>query len=189
MFSRNPFGIVKTAPDFTITFAGLVEVDPRVQLDGIVQSPDREGLQPRDWSAESTFILGKERPFPGSVIDCPVVFSADKIVETEAVGFFCFKTAHVPVTAGAAKDVPLPTVVPPPGTDEVTDSPGARRERNDALFVKDDTWSESFVEPTLIALDTHAGALIPFENPLFPEETIVAIPTDWSVSNSDLYCG
>lgn len=187
MFSLSPFGIVRIAPDFTITFAGVVKVDPRVQLDGTVQSPDKEGPQERDCSAESTLIRGKERPLPGLVIDFPVVFSADKIVDTEAEGFFCFRIAHAPVTAGAAKEVPLPTEVPPPGTDEVTDSPGARRERKDALFVKDDTWSESFVEPTLIALDTHAGELNAFTNPLFPEDTIVAIPTDWSVSNSDLY--
>jgi hypothetical protein len=41
MFNRNPFGIVRTAPGCTITFAGAVEVDVRVQLDGMVQSPKR----------------------------------------------------------------------------------------------------------------------------------------------------
>jgi|GEM_PF-6093311 len=35
MFNFNPFGIVKTAPDCTITFA-VVIVTPRVQLDEII---------------------------------------------------------------------------------------------------------------------------------------------------------
>src|ERR1700687_3456160 len=162
MCNLSPFGMVKTAPDCTMTFAGAVEVDIMVQLDSMVQSPDKGGLHERYSSAKSTLILGKENPFPGSVINCPVVLRADKIVEIVAEEFLCFKMAQAPATAGAEREVPLFTAVPPPGTDEVTDSPGARRVRKEALFVNDDTWSALFVEPTLIALEIHAGALRAF---------------------------
>ncbi len=39
MFNCSPLGIVRTAPDCTITFAGAVAVFESVQLDDMVQSP------------------------------------------------------------------------------------------------------------------------------------------------------
>ena len=79
------------------------------------------------------------------------------MVLTEADGFFCFKMANAPDTAGVANDAPLPVPVPPPGRDDTTDSPGAIRLRREDLSENDDTASESFVEPTLTALEMHAG--------------------------------
>ena len=119
------------------------------------------------------------------VIDFPVVSSADKIVETDAEGSFCFRIANAPETTGVAKDVPLPVPVLPPGTDDTTNSPGAKRSRKEALSVNEDTSSESLVEPTLIALDTHPGASKAFTYPSFPDATTGAIPTNCNVSNSD----
>jgi hypothetical protein len=119
----------------------------------------------------------------------PVDSKSAKIADIEADGFFCFRIAIEPATAGVANEVPLPVPVPPPGIEDVTDSPGAIKLRKDALFENDDTWSESFVEPTLMALDMHAGEDNAFTYPLFPDATTGAIPTDCRVSNSDLYDG
>ena len=122
-------------------------------------------------------------------MDVPVVIKSDKIVLTDAEGFFCFKMANAPDTAGVANDVPLPVPVPPPGIDDTTDSPGAIRLRREDLSENDDTASESFVEPTLTALEMHAGDSSALIYPSFPAATTGAMPTDCNVSNSVLYEG
>lgn len=47
MFNFNPFGIVRTAPDGTMTFAGAVTLVEMVQLVETVQSPELGGVQPK----------------------------------------------------------------------------------------------------------------------------------------------
>ena len=54
-----------------------------------------------------------------------------------------------PATCGAAIDVPLATSKPPPGTDEVIDSPGANSDRNGVTFENHDTASAFVVDPAL----------------------------------------
>ena len=51
---------------------------------------------------------------------------------------------------------------------------------NDAIFENDDTVSDEVVDPTLIALEIHAGAPIALVYPLFPDEITVAMPTERS---------
>lgn len=131
--------MVRTAPDFTITFAGDEIVEDIVQLEGIVQSPDEGGPHDNDCTDESTLILGNESPLPESDIDLAVLRRSDRIADTDKEGFFSFKMAIAPDTAGAEKDVPLPVPIPPPGIEDVTDSPGAIRLRNDALSEKVET--------------------------------------------------
>ncbi len=68
-------------------------------------------------------------------------------------------TAKAPATCGAAIEVPL-KVAKPPGTDELMDDPGAKTSMKAATFEKLETISDLVVEPTLIALEMHAGAPI-----------------------------
>jgi hypothetical protein len=116
------------------------------------------------------------------VIGRPVLVRAFRTSVTVAVGFFCFRTAQAPATWGTANDVPLPGAKAPPGTDEVIDCPGARSERNDAEFEKDETISAFVVDPTLTAVEIQAGALMPSVNPSFPEAAIVAMPIERRLS-------
>ena len=125
---------------------------------------------------------GLVRPFFGSVIGTPVLVRAVRIWLTVAAGFACFRIAQAPATWGAAADVPLSTAKAPPGTDEVIDSPGARSERNDAEFEKDETTSDLVVEPTLTAVEIQAGKLRPSMNPSFPEAMTVTMPTERRLS-------
>ena len=76
------------------------------------------------------------------------------------------------------------------GKDERITLPGASKSRKLAEFEKLET-SSSFrgypcestsVEPTLIAVVIHAGDAIPTATPSFPDETMVAIPTDLRLS-------
>jgi hypothetical protein len=57
-------------------------------------------------------------------------------------------------------EVPLKDSNPPPGTDELTSEPGARRERKEAELENEDKVSEFVVEPTLTALEIQAGLLM-----------------------------
>ena len=50
----------------------------------------------------------------------------------------------------------------------------------EAIFEKDDTVSDKVVDPTLIAVEIHAGAPIAPVYPLFPDEITVAMPTERS---------
>ena len=185
ILSTSPSGMVRTDPASTMTFAGAVTVEDIEQLEGMVQSPEDGGLHDIDWSAESTSMRANVPRL--LVMDFPVVCSAERIVESGAKGSFSRSMAKAPETAGVAKEVPLPVDIPPPGTDDVTDSPGAKSERKEALSVNDETWSESLVDPTLIAPDTHAGASMAVELPSFPDATTGAIPADNMVPNSDSY--
>ena len=54
-------------------------------------------------------------------------------------------------------------------------SPGASKSRKLAEFEKPDTKSDLFVDPTLTAVDTHPGDVIPFLSLLLPEATAVAM--------------
>src|SRR5262245_56429427 len=90
--------------------------------------------------------------------------------------------ANAPETWGAAAEVPVPTAKPPPGTEEVMDSPGAKSDKNGATLEKVETTSAFVVEPTLTALEMHAGAAIAPVNPSLPDATTVATPSDRRVS-------
>ena len=61
-------------------------------------------------------------------------------------------------------------------------SPGASSDRKVSEFENEETTSVLCVEPTLIALEMHAGAPIPSESPSFPDATTVAIPNDRRLS-------
>jgi hypothetical protein len=72
----------------------------------------------KESAMQSTLTRENDKPFPGSVIDFPVVFRADNIEATDDEGDSCLRIAHVPATYGAAKDVPLATLMPPPGIED-----------------------------------------------------------------------
>src|ERR1700704_4740824 len=66
-------------------------------------------ITPKAERAWAILILGFVTVPPGrvSLIGTPVCWSAARMVLTEAPGTACFRTAHAPVTCGAAKEVPL----------------------------------------------------------------------------------
>ena len=136
-------------------------------------------------TAESTWIRAipvTEPPLLASLIDTPVVVSADRTASTEAPGSFDFKTAQAPVTWGAAIDVPLFNPYESPGTDEFIEEPGARSETKEAMFENHEIASADVVAPTLMAVEMHAGAPIALVYALFPDEITVATPADRSWS-------
>src|SRR4051794_29345918 len=128
--------------------------------------------------AASTSIRGLVSPLRGSRIGTPVDWSAVRILETLAPGADWRRIAKAPVTCGAAIEVPLNTAVPPPGTEDVIDDPGASSERKGAEFEKLDTVSALVVEPTLTAPGVHAGLPIDVLEPSLPAEITVAVPAD-----------
>jgi hypothetical protein len=79
-------------------------------------------------------------------------------------------------------EVPLETANPPPGTEELMLWPGASRERKEAELENEETASDSVVDPTLTALDMHAGAPMESVKPLLPEAITVAMPADLRLS-------
>jgi hypothetical protein len=89
-------------------------------------------------------------------------------------------------------DVPAKFAKPPPGIEELIHRPGASRERKGALFEKGEIASAvvpnepSSVEPTLTAVEMHAGKLSAEEKPSFPEAITVAIPTERRLSMATL---
>src|SRR6187551_2492104 len=109
-----------------------------------------------------------------SVMGRPVLRRAERTVETVAVGAACRMIAHVPATCGAAIDVPLKSAKPPPGTDELIPSPGAKSDRNDATFEKYDTSFDLSVEPTLTALEMQAGDAISLPDASLPDAMTLA---------------
>ena len=134
-------------------------------------------------TAKLTWIRGIPVTLPPpreSSMDAPVLESAVRIASTEAPESFDFNTAQAPVTCGAAIDVPLLEEYASPGTDEFIEDPGARSEMKEAMLEKEETESDEVVDPTLIAVEIHAGAPIAVLYPLFPDEITVAIPTDRS---------
>ena len=104
------------------------------------------------------------------------------------MGTASFNRAQVPATCGAAIDVPLSDVYPPPGTDDVIDSPGAYSERNGATFEYQDTTSVLLVEPTLMAEEIHAGVEIDELDPEVDLEIcrgrVVETPVNYLMKNS-----
>ncbi len=64
--------------------------------------------------------------------------------------------------------------------------PGASRDRNEALLENHDTVSALVVDPTLIAVEMHAGNSSRPVAPSFPAATTVAIPTERRLSTVDL---
>ena len=134
-------------------------------------------------SAVSTWMRGIPATVPPlrvSLIEMPLIVSADSTASTDAPGSFDFRTAQAPVTWGADIEVPLFEAYRSPGMDELIDDPGASREMKEAIFEKEDTVSDEVVDPTLIAVETHAGALMALVYELFPDEITVAIPTERS---------
>ena len=120
-----------------------------------------------------------------SVIDRPVVCSADNTCATVASGFCCFMTAHAPATCGVAIDVPdrKSNEVALFVTDELMLDPGASRSTISALFENDDTVFCLVVEPTVTAVEIQLGAPTAFVKPLLPDAITVAMLNDasWSM--------
>jgi len=109
----------------------------------------------------------------------PVLTNAVRLSLTLAKGFWDLSIAQAPATCGAAMDVPSKAAKPPPGTDEVMSTPGARRLKIGALLEKSvATKSDFVVAPTLIALEMQAGAELLSAKPLFPEAMTVATPME-----------
>src|SRR4030095_1508800 len=121
-------------------------------------------------------------PFRGSAIWSPVVCRASNTSDTVAVGELCFKIAQAPATCGVAIDVPLKNPNSALGRDEKIDEPGAKRDKKDTEFEKDEIKSAFVVDPTLTAVEMHAGSLMASMNPLFPEATAVAISKERKLS-------
>ena len=143
------------------------------------------GASAGSWSsAARSMIRGVVTVPPGrvSAIGKPVVRNAARISLTDAVGLTCRRSAQVPATCGVAIEVPLMKPKPPPGKDELMDSPGARSDKKDATFEKLDTTSFLVVEPTLIAVEMHPGALIELVESSFPDAITVAMPTERRLS-------
>ena len=135
--------------------------------------------------AESTWIRGIPVTLPPlrvSLSNTPVVVNADSTASTEASGSFDFNTAQAPVTWGAAIEVPLFNPYESPGIDEFIEEPGARSETKEAMLENQETASADVVDPTLMAVEIHAGAPMALVYALFPDEMTVAIPTDRSWS-------
>ena len=76
--------------------------------------------------------------------------------------------------------MPLLEAYRSPGIDELIEEPGARSEMKEAMFENQETASADVVDPTLMAVEIHAGAPIALVYALFPDEMTVAIPTDRS---------
>src|ERR1043166_2676593 len=113
-------------------------------------------------------------PLRPSVSGSPVFCNAASISDTVAVGLADFSTAHAPATCGVAIEVPLNGVYPP-GTDDVTPTPGASKLRKLALLENPATTFCLLVAPTLIAFETHAGVEIASAREALPEAMTVAI--------------
>ena len=62
------------------------------------------------------------------------------------------------------------------------ETPGAKRDMNDAVFENDATTSALLTAPTLTAEEMHPGELSAFVNPSLPAAMAVAIPTDRRLS-------
>src|SRR5882724_2224032 len=100
---------------------------------------------------------GVATPLRGSVIETPVARSAPSTVATDAVGTFCLRIAHAPVTCGVDSEVPEATSICVPGNADAICSPGASSDRKDAESEKDEIWSPAVVEPTLTADEMQPG--------------------------------
>src|SRR5215217_3601469 len=98
----------------------------------------RSPLWARSAAAENTrmrsrVICGLASP---SVTGLPVRSNASWTAATLAVDPTWRAIAHAPATCGAAIEVPLNDVKPPPGTDELTFSPGAKKSTSELEFEK-----------------------------------------------------
>jgi hypothetical protein len=91
-------------------------------------------------------------------------------------------SAYAPAMCGAAMEVPLKKANPPPGTEELMLSPGASSDKNEAELENEERVSDFVVEPTLTALDMHAGAPRASVKSSLPEEITVAMPADLRLS-------
>ena len=80
----------------------------------------------------------------------------------------------MPVTCGVAIDVPLRTLNPPPGTEELIALPGANSDRNEATFEKDETWLALSTDPTLMAVEMQPGDESEVPDPSLPAAITVA---------------
>ena len=151
----------------------------------------RAGVQPvsvgtgceigtRDPRALKTFSRGTVCPPPkkmrSSVIGTPVDRRDARIVVTLALGAAPWRIAHAPATWGAAIEVPLNSVKPPPGTDDRMASPGAKSDMNDETFEKYETASLLSTAPTLIALETQDGEAIALPSLPLPDAITLATP-------------
>ena len=79
MFNDFPFGIVRTAPFCTTTFAGAVALVVSVQLDVIIQSPVGGGEQ--GGKAMSLFVMVHVLTSPSDIVMEPSAAQSPPIVE------------------------------------------------------------------------------------------------------------
>src|SRR4029434_10860146 len=114
-------------------------------------------------------------PLRGSVIGTPVFCSAVNSSATVAVGFADLSRAQAPATCGVAIEVPLAAPYAFPGIDDTTLPPGASRLRKLALLETPDIAFCLSVDPTLIALEMHAGEERPDALPPLPAAMTVAM--------------
>src|SRR5262245_22305341 len=119
---------------------------------------------------------GFASPFLLSVSGRPVLVSAASTWLTLAPGTRCLIKAQEPVTCGAAIDVPLIWANVLSGIDELINSPGASRLKNDAELEKLDTTSLLEADPTLTALEIQAGLARPSAKLPLPDAMTVAMP-------------
>src|SRR5712692_2165206 len=103
-----------------------------------------------------------------------------------APGTACFSTAQPPATCGVAIDVPLSGTNPPPGIDDVIDSPGAKSLRNVARFENHEMLSVLSVDPTLTTVEMQPGLVSSVGDPLLPAATTDTMPIARSASIAGL---
>ena len=139
-----------------VRVAVRVAVEVAVEVGGIIPS--------RAARARSSWMRGLVTVPPGRVsgIETPVDVSAARIWSIVAPGAAERSRAKAPATCGDAIDVPFHVTNPPPGTDELTEEPGAKSVRKEATLEKDETRFESVAEPTLTEEEMQAGAAIAF---------------------------
>src|SRR3954447_11163835 len=117
--------------------------------------------------------------FTASVIGSPVASSAWTICAAGTSGSFERRSAMAPATYGAAAEVPSAVAQPLPGTDEVTETPGASRATIGPSSVNGASASGVVVveAPTATALLMQAGAPTPMWLGFLPAATTVGIPS------------
>ena len=86
-------------------------------------------------------------------------------------------------------DVPFQVAVPPPGTDDVIEAPGASKSRKSATLENPATASVSVVAATLMADEMQAGVEMRLGEDPFPLATIVATPTERKLSMASFLKG
>ena len=135
-----------------VRVAVRVAVEVAVEVGGII--PSRAARARSSWMRGFVTVP----PLRVSVIKTPVDVSAARIWSIVAPGAAERSRAKAPATCGDAIDVPFHVTNPPPGTDELTEEPGAKSVKKEATFEKGEMTFESIAEPTLTEEEMQAGA-------------------------------